>query len=117
MLSDVRPTRKLRFKPGADRTAKTIAKYSRVVSHQIVIDSGDWPFEPTFYGFDAKTAVPYEHDIDESKYVVVRGADFNTYSALLLTKGEFHEGAELRSTKYNPLGYVLVYRDSVTDVP
>jgi hypothetical protein len=116
MLADSKPLRKLKFKPGSDRRVFTIGEYSYAVGHQIVVD-GDWPFEPTFFSFDPKVATPEDSSDIGPEWVLVRGADFLTYSVLLTRHAQFRQGGEKQSRKYNDTGYALVKSSSVVDIP
>jgi hypothetical protein len=130
MLSGpARPKRRVRFRAGtseSDRRAYSVAEFSYAVGHLKVAEGDIWDSDAQFFVFDPAEAAPLDAGEVGSDYLLVTGADFNTYSLLTMTTRERHEqdvdaSGHLvvlkRNAHGNPSGLVLLKKSAVEDVP
>ena len=117
-LAFVQPVRRVRFKPGtseSDRRAYALLNERRVLD-------GDQYFtsDPVFYVFEPRTV---QETIDP-QYLLVAGADFNTYARLVQVASYRIEiaridGLEQKLVDFrrdNPSGLVLIRASAVEDL-
>jgi hypothetical protein len=117
VLAYVRPVRRVRFKAGmseSDRRAYAVVTEKRVLDGDQYYDD-----KPVFYVLPP-SAAPVDIDPD---YLLVTGADFNTYARLVHVPSHWIEivevnGRNQRMVRYrsgNPSGQVLIRASAVED--
>ncbi len=119
MLGNRKIERRVRFSATAsDRRAFTVGKQSRVIQHIPVVENNGWWSEPEFYVLPASEDPLNQADID-SDFLLVTGADWNTYAQLttVYRVGQELDGSSVRKVNLrgNPRAMVLIKKSSVED--